>query len=321
VFYLEIVKEILSGNKRALARAITIVENEDLEGQKNKEQLLKEIYPYTGKAYIIGITGSPGAGKSSLVNKLTEHIRRLGLTVGILAVDPTSPFTGGALLGDRIRMQDHFLDPGVFIRSMGTRGSLGGLAKSTKDVVKVLDAFGMDIIIIETVGVGQSELDVMYAADSTVVVLTPGAGDVVQTLKAGIMEIADIFAVNKADMVGADKVVTQVEAMLDLKDDIKWRPPVVKVVSTSNQGLDSLYEAIEKHRKYLEKTGELDKVRKERALYEVAESAVHRVRAYLNHALESNEELVGLLEKVTQKTLSPDEAANTLLANIKFSDT
>jgi len=318
---LEIVKEILSGNKRALARAITIVENEDLEGQKNKEQLLKEIYPYTGKAYIIGITGSPGAGKSSLVNKLTEHIRRLGLTVGILAVDPTSPFTGGALLGDRIRMQDHFLDPGVFIRSMGTRGSLGGLAKSTKDVVKVLDAFGMDIIIIETVGVGQSELDVMYAADSTVVVLTPGAGDVVQTLKAGIMEIADIFAVNKADMVGADKVVTQVEAMLDLKDDIKWRPPVVKVVSTSNQGLDSLYEAIEKHRKYLEKTGELDKVRKERALYEVAESAVHRVRAYLNHALESNEELVGLLEKVTQKTLSPDEAANTLLANIKFSDT
>lgn len=321
MFYLEIVKEILSGNKRALARAITIVENEDLEGQKNKEQLLKEIYPYTGKAYIIGITGSPGAGKSSLVNKLTEHIRRLGLTVGILAVDPTSPFTGGALLGDRIRMQDHFLDPGVFIRSMGTRGSLGGLAKSTKDVVKVLDAFGMDIIIIETVGVGQSELDVMYAADSTVVVLTPGAGDVVQTLKAGIMEIADIFAVNKADMVGADKVVTQVEAMLDLKDDIKWRPPVVKVVSTSNQGLDSLYEAIEKHRKYLEKTGELDKVRKERALYEVAESAVHRVRAYLNHALESNEELVGLLEKVTQKTLSPDEAANTLLANIKFSDT
>lgn len=321
MFYLEIVKEILSGNKRALARAITIVENEDLEGQKNKEQLLKEIYPYTGKAYIIGITGSPGAGKSSLVNKLTEHIRRLGLTVGILAVDPTSPFTGGALLGDRIRMQDHFLDPGVFIRSMGTRGSLGGLAKSTKDVVKVLDAFGMDIIIIETVGVGQSELDVMYAADSTVVVLTPGAGDVVQTLKAGIMEIADIFAVNKADMVGADKVVTQVEAMLDLKDDMKWRPPVVKVVSTSNQGLDSLYEAIEKHRKYLEKTGELDKVRKERVLYEVAESAVHRVRAYLNHALESNEELVGLLEKVTQKTLSPDEAANTLLANIKFSDT
>lgn len=318
---MEIVKEILSGNKRALARAITIVENEDLEGQKNKEQLLKEIYPYTGKAYIIGITGSPGAGKSSLVNKLTEHIRRLGLTVGILAVDPTSPFTGGALLGDRIRMQDHFLDPGVFIRSMGTRGSLGGLAKSTKDVVKVLDAFGMDIIIIETVGVGQSELDVMYAADSTVVVLTPGAGDVVQTLKAGIMEIADIFAVNKADMVGADKVVTQVEAMLDLKDDMKWRPPVVKVVSTSNQGLDSLYEAIEKHRKYLEKTGELDKVRKERVLYEVAESAVHRVRAYLNHALESNEELVGLLEKVTQKTLSPDEAANTLLANIKFSDT
>lgn len=318
---MEIVKEILSGNKRALARAITIVENEDLEGQKNKEQLLKEIYPYTGKAYIIGITGSPGAGKSSLVNKLTEHIRRLGLTVGILAVDPTSPFTGGALLGDRIRMQDHFLDPGVFIRSTGTRGSLGGLAKSTKDVVKVLDAFGMDIIIIETVGVGQSELDVMYAADSTVVVLTPGAGDVVQTLKAGIMEIADIFAVNKADMVGADKVVTQVEAMLDLKDDMKWRPPVVKVVSTSNQGLDSLYEAIEKHRKYLEKTGELDKVRKERVLYEVAESAVHRVRAYLNHALESNEELVGLLEKVTQKTLSPDEAANTLLANIKFSDT
>ncbi|MDK2984461.1 MAG: GTPase [Clostridia bacterium] len=318
---MEIVKEILSGNKRALARAITIVENEDLEGQKNKEQLLKEIYPYTGKAYIIGITGSPGAGKSSLVNKLTEHIRRLGLTVGILAVDPTSPFTGGALLGDRIRMQDHFLDPGVFIRSMGTRGSLGGLAKSTKDVVKVLDAFGMDIIIIETVGVGQSELDVMYAADSTVVVLTPGAGDVVQTLKAGIMEIADIFAVNKADMVGADKVVTQVEAMLDLKDDIKWRPPVVKVVSTSNQGLDSLYEAIEKHRKYLEKTGELDKVRKERALYEVAESAVHRVRAYLNHALESNEEVVGLLDKFTQKTLSHDEAANTLLANIKFSDT
>jgi LAO/AO transport system kinase len=217
----ELMSRFWAGEHRALARVISTVENELPE----KDEILKEIYTKTGGAYILGVTGSPGAGKSSLVDSLVKEIRKSKELVGIVAVDPTSPFTGGAILGDRIRMNTHALDEGVFIRSMGTRGSLGGLAKTTKEVVKVMDAFGMAWVIIETVGVGQAELDIMYIADSTVVVLTPGAGDSIQTMKAGIMEIADVFAINKCDLPGADSVEMEVQLMLNFRDDhIKWRP-------------------------------------------------------------------------------------------------
>ncbi|MBC7104679.1 MAG: methylmalonyl Co-A mutase-associated GTPase MeaB, partial [Firmicutes bacterium] len=197
-----------AGEQRALARVISLVENEAPE----KDELLRRLYPRTGGAYVVGLTGAPGSGKSSLVDRLTGLLRRTGRTVGIVAVDPTSPFTGGALLGDRIRMQEHACDDGVFIRSMGTRGSLGGLARTTKDVIRVLDAFGFDYVLVETVGVGQAELDIMHVADTTVVVLTPATGDSIQTIKAGIMEIADVFAVNKADLPGARKLAVEVEA-------------------------------------------------------------------------------------------------------------
>jgi LAO/AO transport system kinase len=197
----QIVKGVLNGDRRMVARAISLIENEDV----NKNSILSELYPHTGKAYVIGITGAPGSGKSSLVDRLLATLRQRGLTVGVIAVDPTSPFTGGAILGDRIRMQEHALDKDIFIRSMGTRGSLGGLSRATKDAIQVLDAFGKDIVVVETVGVGQSEVDIIKYADTTLVVLTPASGDSVQTIKAGIMEIADVFVVNKADLAGADR--------------------------------------------------------------------------------------------------------------------
>jgi LAO/AO transport system kinase len=248
----EITRRILAGDVRAAARAITCIENDYPE----RGQILRELFPYTGRARLVGITGTPGAGKSSLVDCLIGYLRSLQLTVGVVAVDPTSPFTGGALLGDRVRMQNHALDTGVFIRSMGTRGSLGGLSGNTRDAVRVLDAYGCDVILIETVGVGQSELDVMTIADTTVVVLTPGGGDSVQAFKAGIMEIADLFVINKADLPGVEKLQIEVEQMLDLaKHDAPWRPPVVRTVSTQNQGLPELWAAVERHLHYLQESG------------------------------------------------------------------
>ena len=246
-------KRIQQKDERALAKAITLAENNGAD----KLELLKSIYSHQKSAHWIGITGSPGAGKSSLVNRLISFLRKKGMTVGIVAVDPTSPFSGGSILGDRVRMADHFTDPGVFIRSMGTRGSLGGLSRSTKETVRLMDAYGFDVILIETVGVGQSELDIMKLADSVAVVLNPGSGDVVQVFKAGIMEIADLFVVNKADMPGVPKLLAEIEAMLDLvKHDSPYRPPVVQTISTENKGLQELWDAILLHRKYLEKSGE-----------------------------------------------------------------
>lgn len=231
----EITRRILAGDVRGAARAITCVENDYPE----RTQILQELFAHTGRARLIGITGTPGAGKSSLVDVLISFLRKSGLSIGVVAVDPTSPFTGGALLGDRVRMQSHATDPGVFIRSMGTRGSLGGLSRNTKDAVRILDAYGCDVILIETVGVGQSELDIMNIADSTIVVLNPGGGDSVQAFKAGIMEIADLFVINKADLPGTDKLEIEVEQMLDLvKHDAPWRPPVIKTISTQNHDID-----------------------------------------------------------------------------------
>ncbi|BAF59597.1 MAG: methylmalonyl Co-A mutase-associated GTPase MeaB [Pelotomaculum sp.] len=294
-----------------MARIISFIENEMPE----KDELLKKLYPKTGRSYILGVTGSPGAGKSSLVDRLVSEIRKRKETIGIIAVDPTSPFTGGAILGDRIRMNEHALDKGVFIRSMGTRGSLGGLAKTTKEVAKVMDAFGMDWIIIETVGVGQAELDIMYIADTTVVVLTPGAGDSIQTMKAGIMEIADVFAVNKSDMPGSDGVAAEIELMLDLQDDhIKWRPPVVKT-STLNkgEGIGELLVAVEKHRSYLIEKGIFLERRKERAKSEALDIVNYQWQRLVRQQLNLPGRVNQLLEKVASREMDPYSAAALIL--------
>jgi LAO/AO transport system kinase len=244
------IERLRSGDPRALARAITAVENR----QPGWSDLLKAIFPHTGKARILGITGAPGAGKSTLVDQLAKHYRKENQTVGIVAVDPTSPYTGGAILGDRIRMQDHYADPGIYIRSMATRGSLGGLARTTADVATVLDASGRDLILIETVGVGQDEVDIVRLADITVVILVPGMGDDVQTIKAGIMEIADIFVINKSDREGAERVEREIRAMqsLEVRKD-GWTPPIVKTVASEGVGTKELAAAIADYEAYLKK--------------------------------------------------------------------
>ncbi len=239
-------ERVLEGDPRALARAITLIEDED----PSAPALVRALFPRTGRAYLVGVTGSPGAGKSTLVDRLTTDLRSRGRTVGIVAVDPTSPYTGGAILGDRVRMQTHAGYPGVFIRSMATRGQLGGLARATSDVALVLDAAGKDVVIIETVGVGQDEVDIVRTADVSLVIVVPGTGDEVQAIKAGIMEIADIFVVNKADREGADRTASSIEAMLMLQsfEDGRWRPPVLRTEATAGKGIAELLDAVERFR-------------------------------------------------------------------------
>jgi len=246
----EWIAKLRSGDPRALARAISAVENR----APGWSDLLKALFPYTGKARVIGLTGAPGAGKSTLVDQLAKHYRRENQSVGIIAVDPSSPYTGGAILGDRIRMQDHYADPGIFIRSMATRGSLGGLARATADATTVLDASGRDVVMIETVGVGQDEIDIVRLADVTIVILVPGMGDDVQTIKAGIMEIADIFVINKSDHSGAERVEREIRAMQSLatRND-RWIPPIVKTVANSGEGTAELAAAITSYETYLKK--------------------------------------------------------------------
>jgi LAO/AO transport system kinase len=244
------IAKLRSGDPRALARAISTVENR----AAGWSDLLKALFPHTGKARVIGMTGPPGAGKSTLVDQLAKHYRKEKQTVGIIAVDPTSPYTGGAILGDRIRMQDHYSDPGIFIRSMATRGSLGGLARATADAATVLDASGRDLVMIETVGVGQDEVDIVRLADVTVVMLVPGMGDDVQTIKAGIMEIADIFVINKSDREGAERVEREIRAMQSLatRHD-RWTPPIVKTVASEGVGIAELAKAIAEYETFLKK--------------------------------------------------------------------
>ncbi len=246
----EWIAKLRSGDPRALARAISIVENR----APGWSDLLKALFPHTGKASVLGLTGAPGAGKSTLVDQLAKHYRKENQTVGIIAVDPTSPYTGGAILGDRIRMQDHHADPGIYIRSMATRGSLGGLARATADAATVLDASGRDIVMIETVGVGQDEVDIVRLADITIVILVPGMGDDVQTIKAGIMEIADIFVINKSDHSGAERVEREIRAMQSLatRHD-HWTPPIVKTVASEGAGTDELAKTITDYKAYLKK--------------------------------------------------------------------
>ncbi|KMM36625.1 methylmalonyl Co-A mutase-associated GTPase MeaB [Guptibacillus hwajinpoensis] len=301
-------ERISNQDERALAKAISTVENDSEE----KLELLKDIHPMTGRAHYIGMTGSPGAGKSSLVNRLITYLRKQSLTVGVVAVDPTSPFSGGALLGDRVRMAEHFTDPGVFIRSMGTRGSLGGLSRTTKETVRLMDAFGFDVILIETVGVGQSELDIMKIADTIAVVLNPGSGDVVQVFKAGIMEIADLFVVNKADLSGVPKLLAELESMLDIvKHDAPWRPPIVKTVSVRNEGLEELWEKMQIHFAYSKKSGEREARRKTSLEREVIEVVHAEMMKKLVEQEESRDK--SWIEEVTSGSVDPYSAAVRLL--------
>ncbi len=296
-------------NRRSLAKLITLIENDS----PLKEEALKKIYFSTGKARIIGFTGSPGAGKSSLIDRMVEIIRQRGETVGIIAVDPTSPFSGGALLGDRIRMKEHTLDGGVYIRSMGTRGNLGGLARNTKNVVKVLDAYGMDWIIVETVGVGQAELDIMNVASTTILVLTPDSGDGIQTIKAGIMEIADIFAVNKCDLSGADRIATEIEIMLDMKSGKKsWRPPVIMTSTMKGKGVEDLLEAICNHQLFLQENGTYSLMQKEKAITETLDMISDYYNKMIRREIDSNERVRIIMEGVSGRELDPYTAATEI---------
>lgn len=308
----ELVQRLLKGDRRAVARIITLIENNAPE----KETLLSKLFPHTGRAFILGVTGSPGAGKSSLVDSMTGYFRKQGLTIGIIAVDPTSPFSGGAILGDRIRMQDHALDKGVFIRSMGTRGSLGGLARATKEAIKMLDAYGRDIILVETVGVGQSELDIMGTADTTMVVLNPGTGDSIQTIKAGIMEIADIFVVNKCDRDGADKTAAEVNSMLDLGhgQNPNWRPPVVMTSTVDGRGITDLLAAIDRHREFSTSSGEFAKRRAQQLKAEVTETVEYYLKVMLWSKVQANVEMTKLLDDAADRKLNPYDIARRVLS-------
>lgn len=309
----ELLDGLQKGNIRSLARLISKIENDDLQ----KDEILKRVYKSTGKARVIGVTGSPGAGKSSLVDSITAHLRKKGDTVGIIAVDPTSPFSGGALLGDRIRMQQHAVDRGVYIRSMGTRGSLGGLARTTKEAVKLVDAFGFDWVIIETVGVGQAELDVMHVADTTLVVMNPGAGDSIQTIKAGIMEIADIFVVNKCDLPGADRVVAEIGQMLDLqREHTGWRPPVVKVSTLDDRGLNDLMESVEAHWDYLKVDGRLEKNRGAMARKETLEIVDYRWRGMVDRHLHYDGRASEIINMAASGKKDPYTAAGEILSQV-----
>lgn len=311
---MELARDVLAGNRRALARLISLVENND----SRKSEALRALYPRTGRAFVIGVTGAPGSGKSSLVDRLLFRIRSDGLTAGVIAVDPTSPFTGGAILGDRIRMQDHALDAGVFIRSMGTRGSLGGLSRATREAVQILDAFGMDLVLVETVGVGQSEVDIVRAADSTVVVLTPAAGDSVQTLKAGIMEIADLFVVNKSDLPGAERTVAEVNAMLEMQGEAAWRPPVLRTVASAGEGLAGLWEGLQAHRRFLEESGRLAEVRAKRVREELAGEVEQLVKSRVWEQIRGRIRVDELVAAIASRRRDPYTVAREIVEEIVF---
>jgi len=306
-------ERVLAGDPRAIARAISLIENEDPQAAA----LVREIFGKTGRAYVIGVTGPPGAGKSTLVDRMTADIRGRGRTVGVLTVDPTSPFTGGAVLGDRLRMQGHANDEGVFIRSMATRGHLGGLARATGDAALVLDAAGKDIIVIETVGVGQDEVDIIRTADVSIVTLVPGTGDEVQALKAGIMEIADIFVVNKADRDDADRLVAAIESNLMLQtfgpgEEADWRPPILKTVATNGTGVPELVETIWRFRSQTEPKQAAR--RRQRSEFRLREVVAQRFMNHLERAVLKPGELDAMVERVATRAIDPYTAADELLA-------
>ena len=284
---MDLVEQILEGDRRGVARAISMVE----DGDEGLAELSAGLFPHTGRAWTIGLTGSPGVGKSTLAGEMVRIARQRGLSVAVLAIDPTSPFTGGALLGDRLRMQAHATDPGVFIRSMATRGHLGGMALAAPEAVRILDAAGKDVIIVETVGVGQAEVEVAAATDTTLVVVAPGWGDAVQVAKAGILEIADVFVVNKADREGADQAARDLEQMLTLGPELWWTPPVVATSATGGQGVEALWSKAEEHRTAVSASGRLEAGRRERLLREVEGLTVEELRSRVRHLLEADREL------------------------------
>jgi len=306
----QLVKDVLHGEKRAIAKTISIIENNEPEAQK----IISLIYPKTGRAHIVGITGPPGAGKSSLIEKLVKELRNRGKTVGIVAVDPTSPFSGGAFLGDRVRMQDLSLDSGVYIRSMATRNHHGGLARATKDAARVLDASGKDVVIVETVGAGQSEVEVVKVAHTIIVVLAPGLGDDIQAIKAGQMEIGDVFVVNKADREDANKAVSDIKAMLEMAAEKKrWKPLVIKTSALTGEGIAELLEHIDEHARY-QKTGAVDEWRKERIENELVEALTQKITESIINELKKKEEWNRLTEKILSRETDPYSAADKLLA-------
>ncbi len=305
----ELVSRLLDGEKRALARAISLIENGDPLGA----EIVAAIYPRTGSARVVGITGPPGVGKSTLIGALVKLLRERERRVGVLSIDPSSPFTRGALLGDRIRLSEHFLDDGVFIRSMASRGALGGLAEATLQAALVMDAAGFDDVLLETVGVGQAEIDIVDHADSVVLALMPGSGDSIQALKAGVMEIPDVIVVNKAEHPLADTMVREVRAALSLGPKGDWQVPVIKTVAAQGEGVEELLDAIDRHRAHIEATGTLQQRRARNLRNEVLALAAARLRRRLESRIGEDPEVARLLERVTSRETDPATAAGQLL--------
>lgn len=311
---MRLVERILKGENVSLSRVISLVENESSQ----VPEIMKFIAPHLGKAHCIGVTGPPGVGKSTLVDKLTVLIRKQGLKVGIIAVDPSSPFTGGAVLGDRIRMQQHYLDDGVFIRSMATRGSMGGLPQATSSVIKLLDAAGKDIILIETVGVGQSEVDIMEKTDTVLVILCPESGDAIQTMKAGLFEIADIFVVNKSDHPGADNFVRDIQAMLQLRETSWWNIPVVATEAVNDIGIEELYKQIQLHHQALCEEGRLSQRRQLQRKQDFIKTLERKLTNKLLMLIEQDGQLSSYIERVEKGEIDPYSAADEILKSGKL---
>ena len=303
---------VRNGDRRALARAISLVEN----GDADSYELVRRLYPETGRSIVIGVTGPPGVGKSSLISALVRHVREAGRSVGVISVDPSSPFTHGALLGDRIRLTDHFLDPGVFIRSMGTRGHLGGLSEATLQAALLLDAAGKDVVFLETVGAGQSEVEVIGIADTVLLVLMPGSGDSVQALKAGIMEIPDVIAINKMDHPAAKTMLNEVRSILALDRESGWRPPIVLTEAVRGEGVGALWEKLHAHREHLETDGLLEARRRKNLAGEVFAVASARAKAHLQATVSDEPELRRLLDEVQARELDPLSAVREILDKV-----
>jgi LAO/AO transport system kinase len=302
-------ERLIAGDKRALARGITLIENDDPAGW----ELVREVFPRTGRARIVGLTGPPGVGKSTLIGALTAEMRKADREVAVLSIDPSSPFTRGALLGDRIRLSDHFLDAGVFIRSMASRGALGGLSEATLQAALLMDASGKDDVFIETVGVGQAEIDIVDHGDTIVLVLMPGSGDSIQALKAGVMEIPDIIVVNKSDHPMTDTMIREIRGVLSLGPATSWRVPIVKTEAAKGEGAAELAEKISEHREHIEAEGTLDERRARNLRNEVLELAASRMRRRLEAAVADDTSIRELLDRVVARELDPASAAKELL--------